>query len=65
MDENNKEYHNTSKYFKKTMMKLCSENVELINKKYLHKFDIKLIQKNEDWSAVQNRYVVKEGWRSK
>ena len=65
MDENNEEYHKAPKYFKKTMMKLCSENIELINKKYPHKFDLQLIQRNEDWSAVQNRYVVKEGWRSK
>jgi hypothetical protein len=56
----NPEYIGTSRYFKKTLMKLVADFLEVCEEKYSYKYQINAC-KDEIWNPIQNRYVAFEG----
>jgi len=54
------EYTLTTKYFKKTLVKLCADFLEVYKIKYPFKYNLN----SGVWNPIQNRYVEKEGWRT-
>jgi hypothetical protein len=55
----NPEYIGTTRYIKKTLVKLCADIIEICEAKYPYKYEVNPYKDNV-WNPIQNRYVALE-----
>jgi len=58
---NHPEYSQSSKYFKKTLSKVCLNFLEVCEAKYPFMYHVNIDIRT--WNCIQDRYVEKESWR--